>query len=469
MTNQLSFAEPNKRVRLGLRKLMRIKRAQDIIEAVAWLTVVAVTAMFLIDGGVQNIKDAATLWSAISRLTALVATDLLLIHMLLTSRVPWIDRLYGQDRATGTHKKLGKPILYIVLAHFIAACINFTLVSGDSLIAGVKNLVFSSNDMLLATASLGLMIAVVVTSLNFARRAMTYEAWYIVHLMSYAAVLVAIPHQFSTGSDIAGKPVQTLYWVCLYLFVALNIIGFRFLAPILETLMFRFKVAEVRRETHDSTSIYLTGRNFHKLGVKAGQFYIMRVLTAKEWWRAHPFSISAAPNSKFLRFTVGNRGDDTALLQRIQRGTSVILEGPYGVFTEDRRIRERVTLIAAGIGAPPIRALAESMAARPGDIDVIYRVRSESDAPLVDELRALCNKRGFRFTILQGSRGEGSSWMPADAAGRPDQARLIEIAPYVSESDVYICGPAAWTRAVVKTLKKVGTPENQIHAEEFAW
>jgi ferredoxin-NADP reductase len=49
------------------------------------------------------------------------------------------------------------------------------------------------------------------------------------------------------------------------------------------------------------------------------------------------------------------------------------------------------------------------------------------------------------------------------------QTRLIEMAPFVSESDVYICGPAAWTKSVEKTLHRVGTPASQIHAEEFAW
>ena len=47
---------------------------------------------------------------------------------------------------------------------------------------------------------------VVVTSLNFARKAITYEAWYLVHVLAYGSVLAAIPHQFSTRSDIAGKP-----------------------------------------------------------------------------------------------------------------------------------------------------------------------------------------------------------------------------------------------------------------------
>ena len=469
MTSQMRFVEPNKRVRLGQRKLIRIKRTQDIIESFAWATLVFVTAMFLIDGGVEGITDPATLWNSVGRLTALLATDLLLIHMLLIARVPWIDRLYGHDRATLTHKKLGKPVLYLVIAHFLASAINYVMTAGKSIVAALVELIFNVPDMLIATASLVLMILVVVTSLNFARRKLSYEAWYIVHLMSYAAVLLAVPHQFSTGADIAGKPLQTLFWVALYLFVALNIIGFRVLAPIFESLYFRFKVQAINRESHDSTSIYLTGRNFHKLGVKAGQFYILRVLTAREWWRAHPFSISAAPNSSFVRFTVGNRGDDTALLQNIKPGTPVILEGPYGVFTEERRTRERVTLIAAGIGAPPIRSLAESMAARPGDIDVIYRVRSEADAPLAAELAELCRRRGFGFHLLEGKRGNANSWMPDDGTNRPDHARLSQITPWVSESDVYICGPAAWTHTVVRSLRKSGTPENQIHAEEFAW
>jgi predicted ferric reductase len=278
-----------------------------------------------------------------------------------------------------------------------------------------------------------------------------------------------VPHQFSTGSDIAGKPVQTFFWVALYIFVAGNILWFRVLAPIFSSLYFGLRVKATIAESSDSTSIYITGKHLEKLGGEAGQFYILRVLTASQWWRAHPFSMSAAPNSRFVRFTVGNRGDDTALLQHVKPGTRVLLEGPYGIFTEERRTREKVTLIAAGIGAPPIRALAESMAARPGDISIIYRVRTESDAPLVEELRELSKRRGFKLTVLEGKRGTPTSWMPAHPENLPDHARLSLIAPWVSESDVFICGPGPWTHTVAKSLLRAGTPQNQIHAEEFAW
>ena len=469
MSTNYAFTEPNKRVVLGRRKIIKVQRRQDLVEVFAWATAIAVIAMFLIDGGVKSVVDVPSALGSLSRLTALVGTDLLLIHILLIARVPWIDRLYGLDKATEAHKKLGKPILYLVSAHFLASLISFAMTDGKNLIDEFFYFITDMQDMLTAALALAAMILVVITSINIARKRISYEAWWLVHLLGYASVLLAIPHQFSTGSDIAGKPLPTLFWVTLYIFVAGNIIWYRLLGPVLTSLYFNLKVAEASAESSDSTSIYISGRNLEKLGHKSGQFYILRVLTRKQWWRAHPFSISAAPNSRFVRFTVGNRGDDTALLQGIKRGTRVILEGPYGVFTEDRRTREKVTLIAAGIGAPPIRALAESMAARPGDINIIYRVREADDAALATELETLARRRGFKFTVLEGKRGHANSWLPEDPSGLPDHARLTAIAPWISESDVFVCGPAAWTRTVKKSLRKAGTPEHQIHAEEFAW
>lgn len=471
----LYLAQPTQRLRLGTRKFLKLKRRQDTIEAVAWLSGLAILAMFLIDGGLSNIKDVASGLAALSRITALVATNLLLIHMLLIARVPWIDNLYGHDKATATHKKLGKPILYLVIAHFLASLINFAILDGknlwDEFLLMINNQpsTFNVPDLMTASISLALFILVVVTSLNFARRAVSYEAWYIVHLLSYIAVLLAVPHQFSTGSDIAGKPIQTIYWVGLYLFVVLNLAWYRVLSPIFAGLRYQLRVSDVVSESSDTTSIYLTGKNLDKLGGAAGQFYLMRVLNAKSWWRPHPFSISAAPNDRFVRFTVGNRGDDTAALQNIKPGTRVMLEGPYGVFTEERRTKEKVTLIAAGIGIPPVRALAESMAARPGDITILYRLRDEDDASLLAEVREIAQRRGHNLHVLAGKRGNANSWLPATDRDIPDHARLSVLAPWVSESDVYICGPSAWTKTVIKSLERAGTPAAQIHAEEFAW
>ena len=464
----LVLVKPKTSIRLGIRKFNELKRGQDIIELLAWATVVFVTSLFVINGGLKDVSNPINILSAVDRLTALVATDLLLIDILLVARLPWIDHYYGQDKATVAHKKLGKPILYIVIAHFIASVWQYSLTDGKNVIDEFFSMI-TIQDLLFATLAFALMILVVVTSLNFARKAISYEAWYLVHILSYGSVLAAIPHQFSTGSDIANKPVAQTFWITFYFFVLANVVWYRIARPILRSLRARLKVAGVVRESSDTVSIYLTGNKVGKLGGEAGQFYMLRILTPTQWWRPHPFSISAAPNDNFVRFTIGNRGDDTALLQHVKPGTRVMLEGPYGVFTEERRTKEKVVLMAAGIGIPPLRAMMESMAARPGDVSIIYRLRDQGDASLLEEVREIARRRGFHLYILEGKRGIGTSWMNIDEHRRTDLERLRYMLPEIATSDVYICGPSAWTHAVVRTLREAGTPTKQIHAEEFAW
>jgi ferredoxin-NADP reductase len=131
-----------------------------------------------------------------------------------------------------------------------------------------------------------------------------------------------------------------------------------------------------------------------------------------------------------------------------------------------------VTLLAAGIGVAPIRALAESLAAEPGDITVIYRVNDDSDAALLDELERICDERGHDLKLVRGPRSKSESFLPAQSEGervKPDHARLIELAPNIVDSDVYICGPSGWSNSVRNSLRKLGMDKDHVHLEEFAW
>ena len=146
-----------------------------------------------------------------------------------------------------------------------------------------------------------------------------------------------------------------------------------------------------------------------------------------------------------------------------------MLEGPFGAFTEQKRTKRHVTLIAAGIGIAPIRALAESLAAEPGDVTIVYRTNDERDAALLDEVKRISSERGHRLAVVTGERGATGGFFPADAAGTPEYAQLIAIAPNLLDSDVYVCGPAPWSKLVKAGLNKLRVPKTQIHIEEFAW
>jgi ferredoxin-NADP reductase len=109
------------------------------------------------------------------------------------------------------------------------------------------------------------------------------------------------------------------------------------------------------------------------------------------------------------------------------------------------------------------------MVGKPGDITMIYRTRDNSDAALLTELAQIADVRGHELRVLEGPRANPKSWLPSGHGNIPDFQRVKLIAPQIAESDVFICGPVAWTRSVEKSLHQLGIPAKQIHAEEFAW
>ena len=58
----------------------------------------------------------------------------------------------------------------------------------------------------------GLLLVVVASSAVIVRRRLRYEAWYLVHLTAYAAVVLAWFHQLPTGNDFILNPRAAMYW-----------------------------------------------------------------------------------------------------------------------------------------------------------------------------------------------------------------------------------------------------------------
>lgn len=458
-------------VMLGRRKELSILRQRDGVELLGFAMVFLPVLLMMLDGAFANVSFDVNWWGLLNRISALAGTALLLVHITLVSRIPWVERVIGLDKMTAAHRKLGKPVLYLLAAHAASASLEYAMRAGVAPIDALVYLVADFWTVLLALIGLALMIVVVISSIRITRRRLSYEAWYLVHLTSYIAILLTIPHQFELGTDFFAQPLVTSYFTFLYVFVFSNLLWYRILQPVIFSAVSSLRVSKVVPEANQTTSITISGKRLASLGAEAGQFFMLRVLTPSQWWRPHPFSVSQAPGSE-IRFTVGNRGDDTALLQRIPVGTKVILEGPYGVFSESKRSRQYVTLIAAGIGVAPIRALAESLAAKPGDVTVIYRVLNDDQAALLQEVVRISAERGHVLQILRGPRANGGGFLPEDVAdvpARPDYVRLLELAPLLLESDIYICGPSQWSKLVREAVTRLRAQSNQIHIEEFAW
>jgi predicted ferric reductase len=448
-------------------KFARRSRLADLLVAACWTSAAASIALFLGYGGANQFSTPAQAVTSLGIIAGLVGTDLILVMIVLAARLPLIDRAVGNDRAMALHRSLGKPVLYLIIAHVVLLLVGYGMTSKLSAFDEIAPM-WSIPDLPLAFIGFGLLIAVVVTSVVTVRRHFRYEFWHLIHLLAYVAVLVALPHELSVGGLLAVGTFQRGYWIALYV-VAFGAIGiYRFVIPVIRSVRHDLRISRIERVSDDVVSIYLTGRNLTSLGSGGGQYFVWRFWSARTWWHSHPISLSAVPTGTELRITVRELGRGTTQIARLRSGTRVWLEGPYGLFTDAGRTAPKLAVVAAGIGITPIRALLEHSRLAPGEATILLRGTSEAETYLLDELTVFAEQRQATLYTSLGRRGRGSrSWLSERDGQRG--VSLRSIFPDLLRSDVYVCGPGVWAEQVVAEARAVGVPLHQIHFERFDW
>ncbi|WP_433207308.1 ferredoxin reductase family protein [Dactylosporangium sp. CS-047395] len=427
------------------------QRATFALLAVALANAAVVEALF------WTASDAPNMMLSVGRFLGLHAAVLLALQLVLVARVPWLDRRLGMGQLTAWHRWVGLGLAWTILVHATLASWAYAIVNNWPF-STLASKWLGSLGTLAGIISGTVLLLVVLFSTRAMRRRLPYELWHLIHLGTYATVAFAIVHQ--TIENPISQPAtwaKAYWWLLWTVAIGLFVFG-RMLLPLYRNLRHNLRVSAVVPESDNVVSVYVTGRALHALPAEAGQFFLWRFLTPTRWWQANPWSLSKAPDGKALRLTAKAVGAGSAGLRNLRVGTRVIVEGPYGSFTSKHRTKSATLLIAGGVGITPIRSLLEELS---GSIIVLYRVRSESEATLSTELRDLARAKGAQLMLVVG-RTRDSDPPPLS----PDH--LLKIVPDIKQRDVYVCGPTAMTNAVLASLRKLGVPKTQQHAEIFA-
>jgi len=423
-----------------------------------------IVAMWWRHGGLDQLATPGGIFTAAGQLTALLGTYLAMVQLVLMSRSPWLDQLFGMHRLAAWHRWVGFSVVWLLLGHGVLTTIGYATFDQASPIGELWTMLTTYPYVLMGTAGMAMLLAVGITSVRAARRRLAYETWHGIHLYAYLAIALATAHQLVVGSDFMHDPVARTYWIGMYVAVAALVLVFRFGQPIALSVRHRLHVANVVSEGPGVVSVYLAGRHLEQLAVRAGQYFIWRFLTSDGWWQGHPFSLSAAPNGKYLRLTIKDSGNYTRLLQHLRVGTGVFIEGPYGVLTGARRTRPELLLLAGGIGITPLRALLEELHVGRGNLTLLYRASNWDDVVFRDEIDELVRQRGGQVRYLVGRRG--SQEMPADPL---EPRALRRMVPDIGRRDVYLCGSSQMMAAVEESLRILRVPPAQIHTEHFSY
>lgn len=393
------------------------------------------------------------------RITGLLAGYVVVVLLVLMARIPSFERHVGSDRLARWHSMGGRYTVNLAIAHTLLIIWGYAVSAHEGLVPQTGQLLTQYPDVLMATASLGLFVLVGAVSIRAARKRLRYETWYHLHFYTYLAIALSFSHEFSTGADFQANLKARVLWSAMYIGAAVVLLWYRFVVPVRTMLRHRMIVESVVHEGPGVYSVHVRGHHLLELATQPGQFFRWRFLTRDQWWQSHPYSLSAPPSDRLLRFTVKALGDHSGQLQRVRRGTKVFAEGPYGALTADRQTRRKTLLVAGGIGVTPLRTLFETLPGANGDLAFIYRANNARDLVFRDELDTIARWRQASVNYLIG---------PSGAEGDPFVGRrLLGLVPDVRERDVYVCGPPAMVAVATAALRRIGVSRRHIHTESF--
>ncbi len=395
---------------------------RDASMTAGWLVLLVVTALWVKGGGVQELTSVSGALTSLGRLTGLIASALLLIQVFLMARVPWVEQAWGQDELARTHRLVGFTSFNLMLGHIVLITLGYAAGTSAGIIGTFVDMVVNYPGMLLALAGTAALVMVVVTSVRKARRRLRYESWHLIHLYGYLGAGLALPHQLWTGTDFLSSTTATVFWWGLYAVCAGAVLVFRVGLPLWRSFRAPLRVVDVRAEGPGVTTVTVAGNGVRRMPVRAGQFFQWRFLDGPGWSRANPYSISAAPDGRTLRFTAAHLGDGSARLATLRPGTRVLVEGPYGRMHAGVRGHRKVLLMGSGIGITP-----DARAAR-GDGPGPRRRHGRAPGAVPARCRALRRARRARrgpgrpLPPRRGPAGAGPRQLAA-RPGAPPQRR----------------------------------------------
>jgi ferredoxin-NADP reductase/MOSC domain-containing protein YiiM/ferredoxin len=181
------------------------------------------------------------------------------------------------------------------------------------------------------------------------------------------------------------------------------------------------------------------------------------------------YSMSGRPGAGTYRISVKREphGAGSGYLHTAVRiGDTIEVAAPRGTFTL-RTGTGPVLLISAGVGATPVMAMLEALAAERSDREIwwLYGARDRAGHPFAVESATLLAALPHAHRYVRYSRPDRTD-RDYDAVGRLSADALATL-DLPRDADAYLCGPAGFLRDVSATLVAMGFAPAAVHTEIF--
>ena len=232
-------------------------------------------------------------------------------------------------------------------------------------------------------------------------------------------------------------------------------------------------VEAIERESADVLSLSMRdgdGQPLHE--ALPGQYIVLRLRPTGGAPLFRSYSLSGPISTERYRISVKlepNGAAGTYLHQRVKAGDIIDVSSPRGSFVLQPG-EQPVVLLSAGIGATPVLAMLQALAAERSTRQVLWlhAARDRQHHPFPVEvrrlMRALPHGRSF---VCYSKPGAGDRMgEDFDATGRLSRSVFDEVG-IPGEADVYLCGPDRFMADMKEALAAFGVAPRRIFAEIF--
>jgi ferredoxin-NADP reductase len=183
------------------------------------------------------------------------------------------------------------------------------------------------------------------------------------------------------------------------------------------------------------------------------------------------FSLVSYPEEPSLK--IATRIRDTAFkrtLSKMESGTALSFDGPFGSFTLHENAARPAILLAGGIGITPFHSIIADATARklPHKIVLFYSNRRPEDTAFLDELKGFAQANPNFSLVATMTQMDQSSEAWDGEQGYIDAAMLSRHVPGGTLPVYYLAGPPAMVAALRDMLKASGVSGDDIKFEDFA-
>jgi len=219
-------------------------------------------------------------------------------------------------------------------------------------------------------------------------------------------------------------------------------------------------VKEVLQETPRVRLVHLEWPGVRDFGFKPGQWvgiWCDSFLGENNKPLRRAFSIASSPSLDYIELCIARGTGLSAHLQDLPVGSTVNIDGPYGMFW--LRPAQKYLFIAGGTGIAPLRPMIHQALSEGKEVLLIYSMKTPSDFIYRAEFEGLKGK----FTIIPTiTTGGYPQW-----EGQRGRVQTFLHKYFKQGYDVFICGPPSMVEDIQAKLIELGQQKEKIFVDKW--